>query len=82
MMTDKEMIQRVKRLEKTDKLLKEVDHLTTEIIRKYPTSEPIIEDIRLAISKIDEVLKIALFNYELRDTLKKLRSNLEVMALR
>ena len=82
-MDDKAMARRIARIEKTDKLLKEVDNLMTEIIRKYPIlEESITDDIRSAISKINELLEFGVANYELRDTLKKLRSNLELMALR
>lgn len=82
-MDDKAMARCIARIEKTDKLLKEVDNLMTEIIRKYPIlEESITDDIRSAISKINELLEFGVANYELRDTLKKLRSNLELMALR
>lgn len=82
-MDDKAMARRIARIEKTDKLLKEVDNLMTEIIRKYPIlEESITDDIRSAISKINELLEFGVANYELRDTLKKLRSNLELMVLR
>lgn len=81
-MDDRDMARHVARIEKTDKLLKEVDNLMTEIIRKYSASESIIDDRKAAISKINELLEFGVADHELRNTLKLLKNKLETIILR